>query len=588
MKVLVVGSGGREHALVWKIAQSPKVTKIFCAPGNPGIAQHAECVPIQSGDIPSLLEFALKENVDLCVVGPEAPLTEGIADIFKDNGIRVFGPSKEAARLEGSKARAKALMEENGIPSARGNVFTDPEKARAYIREQGAPLVVKADGLAAGKGVMVCGTVEEALEAVDRCMVQREFGSAGDTVVIEERLAGGEASYLAFSDGKTVLPLPSSQDHKAVWDGDKGPNTGGMGAYSPAPVVTPELEEKILAAIMRPVVRAMAAAGHPYKGVLYAGLMIDKGEAKVLEFNVRFGDPEAQPLLMRLKTDLVEIMEAVAEGRLETVRLEVDPRPAVCVVMASEGYPGQYPKGMRIKGLDKAREKEGVVVFHAGTALKDGHVVTDGGRVLGVCGTGDTLSDAIRRAYKAVGKISWEGAFCRSDIGRKALAPRGPRVLVVMGSDSDREAMSACAGVLKEFGISYEMTITSAHRTPERAMGLARGARARGVRVIVAGAGAAAHLAGAMAAHTTLPVIGVPLDATPLQGLDALLATVQMPPGVPVATVAVGKMGAKNAGYLAAQILGCSDPEMEKRLAEHKEKMVREVAEKAEKFTERG
>ncbi|MFP4475430.1 MAG: phosphoribosylamine--glycine ligase [Desulfatibacillaceae bacterium] len=590
MKILVTGSGGREHALAWKLAQSPKVDRVYCAPGNAGIARDAECVPIKAEDIQGLADFAERNGVDLTVVGPEAPLVEGIVDLFEERGLRVFGPCKAAARLEGSKAFAKSIMERYGVPTARGEAFTDAKKARAYIKEVGAPVVVKADGLAAGKGVLVCSDEDEALDAVDRILVKKEFGAAGDTLIVEECLAGQEASFIAFVDGKTVLPLPSSQDHKAIYDGDKGPNTGGMGAYSPAPVVTPVMHRRIMETVMIPMVEGMAAEGAPFKGMLYAGLMISGDTAKVLEFNVRFGDPECQPLVMRLKSDLVEILEAAVDGRLDEKSLGVDDRACVCVVMASQGYPGSYEKGKPISGLDKVARAKDVMVFHAGTAEDKGKTVTSGGRVLGVCALGDTVKKATDRAYKAVGKIHWEGAYNRMDIAKKALGEETnpPRVLVVMGSDSDMPVMSECARVLKDFGISYEMTVCSAHRTPDRAARLAREARERGTKVIVCGAGAAAHLAGAFAAHSTLPIIGVPIDATPLDGMDALLATVQMPPGVPVATVAVGRMGAKNAGYLAAQILGCYDPEMERKLAEHKTDMAESVARKAEKLTERG
>ncbi|MFH2099189.1 MAG: phosphoribosylamine--glycine ligase [Pseudomonadota bacterium] len=587
MKILVIGSGGREHALVWKIAQSPRVKKIYCAPGNAGIARLADCVAINAEDVDSLLAFARENAVDLTVVGPEAPLALGLTDRFEKAGLAVFGASKAAARLEGSKSFAKRLMEKHGIPTAKGKSFTDPDKALAYVKKQGGPLVVKADGLAAGKGVLLCETEKEAAEAVAAVMLRREFGEAGSRVVVEEFLQGEEASFLAFTDGKTVLALPSSQDHKAAFEGDRGPNTGGMGAYSPAPVVDRFMEKKIMETVMLPTVRAMAAEGHPYRGVLYAGLMIHGDSLKVLEFNARFGDPEAQPLLMRLENDLVEVMEAVIAGRLDQIKLSVDPRPAVCVVMAAKGYPGKYEKGLPIAGLSSTGRMKDVVVFHAGTKTEGNRTVTSGGRVLGVTALGDDLPAAIQQAYKAVDKISWDGVFCRRDIGAKALdrPGSGPLVSIVMGSDSDLPVMREAANTLEKFRIPYEITVASAHRTPERAAKIAATARERGVKVIIAGAGAAAHLAGALAAQTTLPVIGVPIDATPLNGLDALLSTVQMPPGIPVATVAVGKMGAKNAGVLAAQILGVSDPDMAARLAEEKRNMAREVEEKARKLT---
>jgi phosphoribosylamine--glycine ligase len=380
-----------------------------------------------------------------------------------------------------------------------------------------------------------------------------------------------------------VVPLPASQDHKAVYDNDQGPNTGGMGAYSPAPLVDAAMQQKIMSEIMIPTVRAMAAEGRPYKGVLYAGLMIERDQAKVVEFNARFGDPETQPLLMRIKSDIVPIMEAVVDGGLDKCRIEVDKRFAVCVVMAAEGYPGSYKKGMELAGLDDARRLKDVEVFHSGTAEKNGKLVTNGGRVLGVTALGDTIYKAIEKAYEAAGKISFNGVHYRSDIGQKAVKrlETPPKVGIVMGSDSDYKVMQAAGDILKSFGIPYEITVASAHRTPARAMDFAASARDRGMRVIIAGAGHAAHLAGVLAAHTTLPVIGVPIDSSALSGWDALLSTVQMPPGVPVATMAIGKSGARNAGILAVQMLSISDSDLQRQLSEYKSEMAEKVEQKA-------
>ena len=421
MKVLVVGGGGREHALVWKISQSPKVTKIYAAPGNAGIAGLAECAPIKADDIPGLLAFARARAIDLTVVGPEGPLSMGIVDEFTKAGLRVFGPSRKAAELEASKRFSKDLMKKYHIPTAEYEVFTDKAAAAAYVRKKGAPIVVKADGLAAGKGVVVAETVEEAIKALDLIMTEKAYGTAGDRVVIEECLSGEEASFMAFSDGRTVVPMASSQDHKRVFDADKGPNTGGMGAYSPAPIVTKELERTVMDTIMIPTVRAMEKEGRFFKGVLYAGLMIRNGEARVLEFNARFGDPETQPVMARLDTDLIEIIEAILDERLSTLKITWKPGSAVCIVMASGGYPGSYEKGREITGLDKAAEKEGVLVFHSGTAMKNGKFVTDGGRVLGVTGLGPVVAAAIDNAYKGAREISFEGAHYRRDIGARAL-----------------------------------------------------------------------------------------------------------------------------------------------------------------------
>jgi phosphoribosylamine--glycine ligase len=422
MKVLVVGGGGREHALVWKLSQSPRVKEVFCAPGNGGISQSARCLAIAPDDLEGLVRFGKDEQIDLTVVGPELPLTMGIVDLFQNEGLRIFGATKAAARLEGSKSFAKDLMRHYNIPSARYRVFDDHDEAVAYIKKEGTPIVVKADGLAAGKGVILADTVQEAVEALDAIMVKRVFGKAGARVVIEERLEGEEASFIAFSDGEHVLPLASSQDHKAVYDADQGPNTGGMGAYSPAPVVTPAVHDRIMNQIMIPTVKALAAEGHPYEGVLYAGLMIKEGEPKVLEFNCRLGDPETQPIFMRMGGDLIPVIEACIEGDLTGMEISWDLRTSVCVVMASQGYPGSYEKGKRIQGLEKVKEMDGVYVFHAGTAFKDGTYVTAGGRVLGVTGLGKGIKEAMAITYRAVSEITWEGVHFRTDIGKKALA----------------------------------------------------------------------------------------------------------------------------------------------------------------------
>ena len=421
MRVLVVGGGGREHALVWKIAQSSQVEAMYAAPGNAGISEHAECVDIGAEDVDQLLRFARHRGIDLTVVGPEAPLVAGVVDRFQEAGLRVFGPAKEAAQLEGSKVFAKRLMREAHIPAAEFRVFDHPATAHEYLDCQGAPIVVKADGLAAGKGVLVCRSIDEAHEAVEAIMVGRRFGAAGGQVVIEECLVGEEASILALTDGKTIYPLPSSQDHKPIYDGDEGPNTGGMGAYSPAPVVTPEMEERITREILVPVVHALRVRGIRYRGVVYAGLMITPGGPKVLEFNVRFGDPETQPILVRLRSDLVPALEAVIDGRLEEASLDWDERPAVCVVMASGGYPGRYEKGKPISGLEEAAGMADVAIFHAGTAVADGRVVTNGGRVLGVTALGETVAEAKARAYEAVARVHFDGAYNRTDIADRAI-----------------------------------------------------------------------------------------------------------------------------------------------------------------------
>ncbi|MEW6269647.1 MAG: phosphoribosylamine--glycine ligase [Thermodesulfobacteriota bacterium] len=420
--VLLVGSGGREHALAWKLRQSRRVDRLYCAPGNGGIARLAELVPIAADDVVALADFAAKRRIGLTVVGPELPLTLGIVDAFEARGLRVFGPTREAAQLEGSKAFAKEVMREAGVRTAGSETFTDATAARAYVDALGAPIVVKADGLAAGKGVYVCATLDEAHLAIDDLMQQRIFATAGDIVVVERFLHGEEASFLALTDGTDVLPLASSQDHKRLRDGDQGPNTGGMGAISPAPVVTSEVERTVLDEILRPVVATLRRRGIVYKGVLYAGLMIDDGVPSVLEFNVRFGDPECQPLMLRLASDLVDACDAVIDRRVGELRLDWDPRAAACVVIAAPGYPGAVEKGVPIDGLDEAGRVTDAIVFHAGTRRReDGAIVTDGGRVLGVSALGDTLQAAVDRAYQAVEHIRFPGMQVRRDVGAHAV-----------------------------------------------------------------------------------------------------------------------------------------------------------------------
>jgi phosphoribosylamine--glycine ligase len=426
MKVLVIGKGGREHALVWKLAQSPRAERVFCAPGNAGTARDGTNVPIEPGpDFEPLVRFARKEGVGLTVVGPEEPLARGIVDHFQKAGLRIFGPTREAAQVEASKTFAKQLMRHADVPTAEFRVCDHPEPARHYIETREFPVVVKADGLAAGKGVIVCSTTEEALAAIDRIMVREEFGrEAGRRVVIEKRLEGEELSIQALVSGRAIVPLQPTQDHKAAFDNDTGPNTGGMGAYCPAPLATPELLREVDETVLFPTVHALKRGRRPFRGVLYAGLMVTNQGPRVLEFNCRFGDPETQPLLMRLKTDLLDLLEAVVDNRLlefDEAALEWDPRPAVCVVMASQGYPGPYAKGKVITGLDEVATMPDVKVFHAGTAVENNLVVTDGGRVLGVTALGDTLADARRRAYEAVERIHFQGAFYRHDIADKAL-----------------------------------------------------------------------------------------------------------------------------------------------------------------------
>ncbi len=421
MKVLVVGGGGREHALCWKISQSPIVKALFCAPGNIGISKHATCADIKVTDIDSMVRFAKAEEIDLTIVGPEIPLSLGIVDRFQEENLNIFGPNKAAAEIESSKVYSKNLMKKYDIPTAFFSTFYDYEEAVNWVKEVKPPLVIKADGLAAGKGVIICHTEDEAVDVLDDIMKSKIFGDSGNQVVIEEFLQGEEVSFIAFTDGENIIPLESSQDHKALLDGDKGPNTGGMGAYSPAPIITPELHETIMNQVMIPTVRALKQEGREYKGILYAGLMIDGTDIKVLEYNCRFGDPEAQPLLMRMRSDIVPLMNTISKGGVAQGDIQWYDRASVCVVLASKGYPGDYKKGFQIDRIDDVNNMDGVLVFHSGTSKDDSNIVANGGRVLGVTALGDSIPDAISAVYKAVNHIDCESLYFRTDIGKKAL-----------------------------------------------------------------------------------------------------------------------------------------------------------------------
>jgi phosphoribosylamine--glycine ligase len=421
MNILVVGGGGREHSLCWAIKKSPKCGELFCAPGNAGIANIAICIDIASEDVAGLVAFAKRNAIGLVIIGPEVPLVLGLVDALEAESINVFGPSAAAAKLEGSKAFMKDLFAKYNIPTAAYGRFTDYDKAVSYVREHGAPIVVKASGLAAGKGVFLAETENDAIKALDQMMNNQSFGDAGNEVVVEEFLYGEEASFFALVDGKTAIPLISAQDHKAAYDGDKGPNTGGMGAYSPAVVVTEALAKEIMTTIIQPTIDGMAAEGYPYKGVLFAGLMINEGKVKTLEFNVRFGDPECQVLMTRLDSDLVEALEAAATGRLSEVEIAWKNEAALIVVLATDGYPGRYEKGSEVKCLDQANEIEGITVFHAATKADGTRILANGGRVLGVTALGADVTEAQKKAYQAVNTIDWPEGFCRRDIGWRAV-----------------------------------------------------------------------------------------------------------------------------------------------------------------------
>jgi phosphoribosylamine--glycine ligase len=643
VRVLVVGGGAREHALAWKLHQSPRVSAVYAAPGNAGISLLAHTFPTPVDDFAGLQHIVRSNQIDLTVVGPEDPLANGIVDSFQAAGLRVFGPTRAAAQIESSKVWAKELMARHGVPIGRWERVSDPDHARECAQEFGVPVVLKADGLAGGKGAVVCRSIDEVDATIDDFLVRRIHGESGQNVVVEEFLQGTELSVFALVDGQQVLPLIGARDYKQLSDGDAGPNTGGMGGYAPPAYASPELMDRVRTEILEPVVHAMAAEGAPYTGVLYAGLMLTHDGPRVLEFNCRWGDPEAELVFPLLKSDLVDLMDACIDGRLSELRVEWHRGATAGVVLAAPGYPTMPLWGHKISGLDEL--EEGVLAFHGATRLlqadahqggwlkrtlggavaQDSGIVTDGGRVLTVVATGSSVADARARAYENVGRIHFDGMQYRKDLGatdpplaevwpgatvREAPSARTgemtmpdgpaaeglaasttgpaatsettqtqpgiesarveaeaakPMVAVLMGSESDRPVMDETVKALETLGIPSEMHVMSAHRTPERVRQFARGAEARGIRVVIAGAGGAAHLPGVISAQTTLPVIGVPIAGSSMMGLDSLLSIVQMPGGVPVATVAVGSGGARNAAYLAAAIIGLGDSQVRTR-----------------------
>ena len=592
MKILIVGSGGREHAITWRLAQDEAKHELYCAPGNAGTAALATNLAIGAEDVAAVAAWAEANRPDLVVVGPEAPLCKGLVDALEKIGVKAFGPVAAGARMEGSKRFAKEVMDAAGVPTGRARTFTDATAAKAALAEYGLPVVIKADGLAAGKGVVVAETTAQAEAAIDDMLVGNKFGAAGAEVLVEEFLHGEECSILALVDGERAVLLPSSQDHKRVFDGDKGPNTGGMGAYSPAPVVTDAMLPEIKERIVLPVVRELKKRGITYRGVLYAGLMVTPPGGKtalsgsavnVVEFNARFGDPETEAVLPRLGGDFATALLHCADGCLSDADVVVKPEAAATVIVASGGYPGSYEKGKEITGLDAAAQVPGATVFHCGTKSADGKTLTSGGRVLSVTGVGPTLRAAVDTAYAAVGRIDFDKAFHRKDIAHRAFE-RDPRVGIVMGSDSDWPLVKKACDTLDSFGVPYETRVISAHRTPDVALDYAKTAEARGIQVIIAAAGGAAHLGGVLAAGTVLPVIGIPVAGGALNGLDALYATVQMPSGVPVATVACGSAGPVNAALLAVQILGTADACLREKFRAHKETLRAKVAKANERI----
>jgi len=575
MNILIVGAGGREHALAWKCSQSPKTSSLHVSPGNGGIEMLANCWYLT--DHQEIVKRAQSELIDLVIVGQEDYAVDGLTDLLEDAGIAVFGPNQAAAQLEGSKAFSKEFMKRQGIPSGGFEVFEDVEQAKSYLKTLEPPYVVKASGLAAGKGVLICPDRESAEKGLDEIMVEKAFGGAGDQVVIEEFLEGEEASWFVFADGRNFVSMPSLQDHKRQMELDQGLNTGGMGCYAPAPVVTREIEQTVSEKIVKPTLDGMAAEGNPYKGILYIGLMIDKGQPKVLEYNIRFGDPECQPLMMLLDSDLAEIAEACARGNLDSVNVAWKEQAAAIVVLASGGYPKSYQKGYTIQGLEEIEASDEQMVFHAGTKREQNRFITSGGRVLGVTCIGDNLTEALEKSYRLVSKISWPGVQYRRDIGLKGLkrlstAKKGEhQVAIIMGSKSDLKIAEKATNILQECNVSYSMIVSSAHRTPERTRDFVHQAVQNGVEVFIAIAGMAAHLPGVIAAETQLPVIGVPVGGSAFNGQDALLSIVQMPPGIPVATVGIDR--GDNAALLAVQILGIKYPEYQAYHTEYRLKM---------------
>ena len=578
MNLLIVGAGGREHALAWRCRQSPKVDTLHVTPGNGGIETIATCWHLT--DYQQILKKAREERIDLVIIGQEDYLVGGLTELLENSGIPVFGPSQAASQLEGSKEFSKKFMQRYKIPTAQFAVFSEAITARTYLQTLTPPYVIKASGLAAGKGVLICNSYEEAVAGIEQIMVDKTFGDAGDRIVIEEFMEGEEVSWFIFTDGENHISMPTLQDHKRQLELDQGPNTGGMGCYSPAPIVSPEVEVKVLRKIIEPTIQGMKEDGHPYKGVLYIGLMIKDGEPRVVEYNIRFGDPECQPLMLLLDSDLVEIAQAVVAGRLNEIKINWKDRAASIVILASGGYPATYEKGFTIQGLDEVKEDESHVVFHAGTKKKQNQFLTAGGRVLGVTCLGKDLNEALDNTYRQLKKISWPGCQFRRDIGFKGLkklhTPKGEiQVGIIMGSASDAAIAEKATSILKEFGIGFDIMVSSAHRTPERTRQYIAQCEERGVEVFIAIAGVAAHLPGVVAAETQRPVIGVPATGKSLSGQDALFSIVQMPPGIPVATVGLDR--GDNAALLATQILGIKYPEFHVQHREYRIKMEQKV-----------
>jgi len=580
MNLLIVGAGGREHALAWKAKQSPRLGQLHLTPGNGAMADLGLCWGLT--EVAAIVARAKAEGVDLVIAGQEDYLVQGLTDQLAAVGIPCCGPDQWAAQLEGSKAFSKGFMQRHGIPTAAFGVFTEFSPAKEFLQGLASPYVIKASGLAAGKGVLIFDDLEQALLGLKSILVDQEFGEAGKEVVIEEFLPGEEASYFIFTDGGEFRSMPSLQDHKRQRDLDQGPNTGGMGCYAPAPVITPEVEARVINEVVQPTLAGMQAEGHPYRGVLYIGLMVNaQGAPKVVEYNIRFGDPECQPLMMLLESDLLPIALACAQGGLSQTEVKFRPQAAANLVLASGGYPGEYKKGYAISGLEEVAGNQSQMIFHAGTERQGAAYLTKGGRVLSCTALGDNLSQALNRVYAMAEGIHWPQMQFRKDIGVKGLKrsflhqATHPLVGILLGSASDLSIAEKAMEILREFKVPYELIVASAHRTPERVQGFVAQGEAQGMEVFIALAGLAAHLPGVVASLTVKPVIGVPCPGA-VEGLDALYSIVQMPPGVPVATVGIGR--GENAGLLAVQILGAKYPELQGIHREYRLKMAAKVA----------
>ncbi len=582
MKILLLGGGGREHTLAWALHRSPHVSSIYCAPGNAGIGEIATLYDIDPVQGDEVLSLAKKIDPDLVIVGPETPLVSGVSDLLRKEGYPVFGPGQEGARMEGSKAFSKTFMARHEISTAPFDICTTMEEALEALQKRTPPYVVKADGLAAGKGAFLLDSLEEAQKTCEYLLVLEGLGEAGKTVIIEDFMPGWEVSILALTDGKTVHLLPPSQDHKRALDGDKGPNTGGMGAYTPVPQLSRGMLKNIEEKIIFPTIEGLRKDNIPFCGVLYAGIMISKNNPYVLEFNVRFGDPEAQVVIPSLDIDWGHVLYACATGTLQEISWPAKSDAVAGVVLASWGYPGSYEKGKVLSGLDEAESSEDILVFHAGTTLdNEGHVITNGGRVCTISGKGENLAEAIHRAYAGVKMIDFEKKQYRKDIGYRALKHR-PLVGIILGSASDLPKAEESLKIFQQFHIPYEITVASAHRTPEEVVRYAQGAQNRGLQVLLAFAGLSAALPGVVAAHTLLPVFGVPVNAGTLGGMDALLSVSQMPPGVPVGSLGID--GGRNAALLACRVLALENEEIREYLTQWNTEAAEKVRSSREKL----